>query len=69
MDLIYQMIYPYGKPFADPELIKQVYYKGMSLWVYYEILLEINADESDTPDKTYYEVWQKWIEKHKKYKE
>ena len=74
LDEIYQMLVPFGKPFADPELIKQVYYKGMPLWVYYEIIREIDErEEAETGHaesaKIRNEVWQKWIEKHKKYKE
>lgn len=73
LDDIYQQIFVYGKLFADPELIKQVYYKGMPLWIYGEIEREYHereAKENGHADSTKIrnEVWQKWIEKHRKYK-
>ena len=58
---------------SNPELIKQVYYKGMSLTIFDQIHDEINKtiwQNSDSPElhKNLNEIWQKWIDKHKQYK-
>lgn len=58
---------------ANPELIKQVYYKGMSLTIFNQINDEINktvSQNDDSPElhQKLKEIWQKWIDKHKQYK-
>lgn len=58
---------------SNPELIKQVYYKGMSLTIFDQIHDEIHKTiwlNSDSPElhKNLNKIWQKWIDKHKQYK-
>lgn len=58
---------------SNPELIKQVYYKGMSLTIFDQIHDEINKtvwqnDDSPELHQKLKEIWQKWIDKHKQYK-
>lgn len=74
-DWIYEKLAPEGKLFADPKLIKEVYYKGMPLKIYDEIEEEISKIEYTDNHLSIYEklyeidqIWQKWIDKHKQYK-